>query len=189
MEKIQVKTAVIIALLATVFGSLVVSSIVTARTGIMAGTSSAVFSKAHGTDWVYLSFGDLLPIMEIELPYIGSWLYYKVECDGYLISDTALCAFAIAKDIPSYADASTFRFYGDVTKYGYATGIHTERVYYLGPADHSFYFLGSILMIGPEPEAVCNYMSITVTVYTHGNLEEPYAEYEINLDSAKLYEP
>jgi hypothetical protein len=186
MEKIHVKTAVIIALIATVFGSLVVPSLVTARTGIMVQTASAVFSKVNGIYWVPLST-KWDPVMSIDLPFIGSSLYYKVECDGYLYLCNSTCGFAIGVDSPE-VDPSTYRFYG-YPNIEHLTGIHTERVYYLGPGAHSFYFLGRIIGLGVAYDAECCYISLTVTVFTHGSLEEPVAEFEADVDLTKLYEP
>jgi hypothetical protein len=188
MEKIHVKTAVIIALIATVLGSLVAPSLVTAQTGIMAGTASGVFSKIHGDDPVLLSTL-MEPIMSINLPFIGQSLYYKVECDGYLSSGEAVCRFAIGADSPN-EDPYTWRYYGDTGVDTHTNmGIHTERVYRLGPGAHSFHFLGMIYGEGVYPHALVNRMSLTVTVYTHGSLEEPVAEFEADIDSAKPHEP
>ena len=126
--------------------------------------------------------------LSIDLPYIGKSRYYKVECDGSLWADHAACKFAIGVDTP-VADPNTWREYGDDYIDDLKTGIHTERVYYLGPGAHSFHFLGRIYDGGPFPYAVCCYMTITVTVYTHGILEKPASESEDNIYLAEASKP
>ena len=133
-------------------------------------TESAVFAEVYGYgSWMTLNgtFDTLLSVTTPNIPLSG---YYHVVCDGYVsIEASAQVEIAIGVNSPT-EDASTRRFYktyGHVTLDFLLTGIHTERVYYLGPGSHTFYFLG--LSSGTSR---VNYHTITVTFFTHGGLTE-----------------
>ena len=92
-----------------------------------------------------------------------SKFYYHVVCDGYAHISTDDTVIAIWTNADSTEiDWNTIRFYRRVEY----TGIHTERVYYLGPGSHTFYFVGDRYW-GTGEERI-NYYTITVTVYTDG---------------------
>jgi hypothetical protein len=143
---------------------------VTARGPGPAGTGtyqSGVFYKVYGYgSWIELS-ASWKTLMSISLPNIPVSAYYHVVCDGYAYINSSYVQIAMGADNAT-EDPSTRRFYGEwegIT----LTGIHTERVYNLGPGAHTFYFIGKIYS-GYIADSRVNYHTITVTIFTDGSM-------------------
>ncbi|UCC33676.1 MAG: hypothetical protein JSW53_01345 [Candidatus Bathyarchaeota archaeon] len=178
-------------LVAAAFAGIVVVSLLV---GAYAANTSAgkyqcgVFSVSYGWGtWVYLDdYPNWTTILSLSLPPIPIDAYYQVICDGYAGIDDCQIRIGIGVDAP-IEDESTRRFYGDSSNAeGFdGHGIHTDRVYFLEPGKHTFYFLGVITSTtDPEYYADLNYMTITVVVYTDGSVTQlnSMTESELSID-------
>ena len=128
-----------------------------------AGTyQTGVFAKTYGSGTFIELSSSYQTLISMSLPNVPITAYYYVVCDGYA-NINGSPEFAIGVDSTA-EDASTRRFYTNTT------GIHTERVYKLGPGAHSFYFIGRMYM--GQGSAKVNYHTITVTIFTDGSLTQ-----------------
>ena len=96
-----------------------------------------------------------------------------VDVDGYAgIFD---CELEIAIGIDDFIneDVSTRRYAGFPNGFFDTHGLHSSRLYLLGPGSHTIYFLAQITEnVGPESYfARANYMSITALVFGGGGIQ------------------
>lgn len=161
------KKVVAVALIGIALASFAIAGFASALTS-KGAKQSGVFAKVYGSGaWIDLTT-EWQTLLSITLPNIPMSVYYYVVCDGYAALQEEGTEIEIAIGVDSATeDGSTLRFYGFYW-YG-ATGIHTERLYYLGPGSHTFYFLGRKFTAGA---AAVNYHTITVIVFTDGSLIE-----------------
>lgn len=167
MDNDRRKKVFALLLVGAVLASVAVANFASALNAQGGLTESAVFAKVYGFgNWIDLD-GSVQTLLSITLPDIPMSGYYHVMADGYvLVIDQAQASFALGVDSPT-EDVSTRRSY-QTSPNGITTGVHTERVYHLGPGAHTFYFLATCI----NGLATVNYHTITVTFYTYGSLTE-----------------
>ena len=132
--------------------------------GIAAGTyQTGVFSKVYGTGgYILLYQAPIWTIVaSLKLPNVPVTAYYHVVCDGQAWAGNEF-EIAIGFDYLTY-DSATRRLYTED-----AQGIHTERVYKLGPGAHTFHFKGR--KNPTSGDVAIDYQIITVTVFTDGSV-------------------
>jgi hypothetical protein len=132
-----------------------------------AGTyQSGVFGKYYGSGSFIQLSTSWQTLISLSLPNIPVTVYYYVVCDGHAACNGDEIEIAIGVDGVT-VDTSTRRFY-DAT----VTGIHTERLYSLGPGLHTFYFRARVYVDSTGVSSV-NYHTITAAIFTDGSVISP----------------
>ncbi len=164
-------------------------------------TNTDKIASAYGTSygfgpWINLNVDTpagwvVLDSLTVDLPEIRP-VYVDVDGHGFMND----CELVIAIGIDDFiiGDESTRRFYsfpnGDLD----TSGIHSSRLYLLGPGSHTIYFLAQINKVGGTGYYVdLNYMSITALVFGGGGIQlsasraqEMRADPDVDLDGLIL---
>jgi len=172
LESSRRKRIVAVALIGAALVSFALAGFSLAASSSAGQYKTGVFAKVYGFgEWITITL-EWQTLLSLELPYVPTSAYYHVVCDGFVNTHNGELEIAIGVDSLTH-DESTRRFYyGDLEPISreMLTGMHTERVYYLDPGQHAFYFLGRNTGGSGVPRV--NYHTITVTVFTDGSLVE-----------------
>jgi hypothetical protein len=154
------------ALMALFLASVAVASFASASNSNTAAGTYLTFAmqKSYGYGpWINLLSG-WTTLISITTPNVGYAAWYQVSCDGYANVYTGNEA-EIAIGVDSTAEtASTRRFYEATGVSYFETGLHTEKMFYLGAGTHTFYFLAR--RYTGTGTVTTNYHTITVTFFT-----------------------
>jgi len=177
LESSRRKRIVAVALIGAALTSFAVAGFSLAASSSAGQYKTGVFAKVYDFgDWIYVDNTTYWEeLISISLPNVPVNAYYYVVCDGYAAMQNSACLWiAISVDgIPEGDDdGTTSRFYRYPDMPSVYTGIHTERLYYLDAGPHTFHFIAKLYWVYPGGEALINYHTITVVVFTDGGLIE-----------------
>jgi hypothetical protein len=142
-------------------------------------TNNDKIASAHGTsygfgEWIILDSTTpagwvVLDSLTIDLPEERP---VYVDVDGHGFMNNCELVIAIGIDDSINEDESTRRFYSFPTGDLDTSGLHSSRLYLLGPGSHTIYFLAQINRVGETGYFVnANYMSITALVFGGGGIQ------------------